>query len=267
MKDSLAVVNTIDSTLRMSDTTLLLKNTKTVSLFQNHLLVSTNPEIEIISRNVDYDYGITAVILVLFVFFVWLYSFNAKTINQLIVDFFQISAVSNFTRKGSSIGNGVSIISGLFFIVSISIIIGDALSYFDVQLFYFNVVEEPIIAVLLLLMYAVKILIVKFLGHLFKVQNVANSYAGQILSFCNTLGLFLLPVIILLSFYKQVSPLYFIYISVGLITVFVVIRLFKGFLLGLNSSKISGIYLFMYLCTLEILPFVVITKLVMLNIS
>jgi hypothetical protein len=69
-----------------------------------------------------------------------------------------------------------------------------------------------------------------------------------------------------LSFLKQISPLVFIYLGVAMVSAFMLIRAINTIVLGLgNSSKISKSYLFIYLCALEILPFIIIVKLIIIK--
>jgi len=69
-----------------------------------------------------------------------------------------------------------------------------------------------------------------------------------------------------LAFFRQVSPSVFIYAGYAIIGGFLAVRLIRGLAIGFNSSRVSKFYLFLYLCTLEILPFIVLVKLIMIYI-
>lgn len=240
------------------------KKSDTPSLFKNHLLISKHkyPEVHVIKHN----YVTTTLLFVLFVLFVWLYAFNFKTLTQVITNFFQFKSGSKRSRDGATIGNRAFIFFSLFFVTTLSMLTGKLLHYYNIKLFSTRIPDEVIIGLLIIATYTVKFMVIKFAGYLFKLQQEANDYILQIISFCNTLGLFLLPVIMLLSFLKQISPLVFIYTGVVIVSVFMVIRAINTIVLGLgNSSKISKFYLFIYLCSLEILPFIIIVKLIIIK--
>jgi hypothetical protein len=85
--------------------------------------------------------------------------------------------------------------------------------------------------------------------------------------FINLLGLIMLPVVICLEFVKHVNPVVFIYTGLFLIIGFLCMRLLRGIVIGMRSNRVSKFYLFLYLCTLEIVPFVILVKLFMLYIA
>jgi hypothetical protein len=109
--------------------------------------------------------------------------------------------------------------------------------------------------------------VIRFLGFVFQVQREASEYTTSIFLFGNVLGLFMMPVVILLAFAKDVNPLVFIYSGLVILTSFLCVRLIRGLIIGINSLRVSGFYLFLYLCTLEILPFVILVKLFLLKVK
>ena len=122
-------------------------------------------------------------------------------------------------------------------------------------------------AIVITTIYAVKFAAINLVGYVFQVQKEAKELMMSVFLFCNALGLFMLPLVICLSFVKQVSPLVFIYTGIAIIGSFILIRIVRGILIGLKSPRVSKFYLFMYLCTLEILPFILMVKLVILKIK
>lgn len=233
------------------------------SLFQNHLLTvkSDRPQLHV----TQYDYWITGIFLFLFTLFVWLYVTNRKKLNQIINGFYQTHYVNENKRDEFSMGNRVSFFLSVFFVLTLSIFIARTLSYYQIPLFE-NMFVEVIIAFIIMLVYTVKFISINLFGNTFQVQKEASDYMLSVFLFCNVLGLFMLPVVLCLTFIKQVSPVVFIYTGMGIIITFVCVRVIRGIFIGLNSPRISKFYLFMYLCTLEILPFIILTKIFILKI-
>ena len=250
-------------------TTIAEDTSTTPSLFQNHLLNIKNPQPKI--HTTDYDYWVTGILLFLYILFVWMYVSNYKKLGQIIKGVYINQNSNQMSREDLSIGNRVSVFLSIFFILTLTLFISRVLSYFDFHLSPFGqeniVVLNIITALILSLGYGIKFVIIKLLGFIFKAQKEANEYMMTIFLFCNTLGLFMLPLIICLTYVKQVSPIVFIYTGIGFIAIFFSIRLVRGLFLGLNRLEISKIYLFMYLCALEILPIIIIMKLFMLYVK
>lgn len=241
----------------------LKDTTATRSLFQNHLLTvkSDRPQLHI----TQYDYWITGIFLFLFALFVWLYVSNRKKLNQIIKGFYQTYYVNENKRDEFSMGNRVSVFLSVFFVFTLSIFISRTLSYYQIHLFANNAVEA-VLALIIVIAYGIKFISINIFGTIFQVQKEASDYMMSVFLFCNTLGLFMLPVVLCLTFIKQASPAIFIYTGMGIIISFMCVRVIRGIFIGLNSSRVSKFYLFMYLCTLEILPFILLTKIFILKI-
>ena len=166
-----------------------------------------------------------------------------------------------------SIGNRVTIFLSALFVTTFALFIYQVSSYYGYfttghQLVFFIKVVVVIIAA-----YALKIISVRIFGSVFQNQKEANEYAMTIFLFCNALGLFMLPVVVGVAFVRQISPECFIYLGYTIFGSFLCIRLLRGMIIGFNSIRISKFYLFLYLCTLEILPFVIMVKLFILKIK
>jgi hypothetical protein len=262
-------VNT--STVVKVDTAIAIKPVKkevsAPSLFQNHLLVpqSKYPKLHI----THYDYIISSILLLLVVFFVWLYAFDFKALTQVIKDFFSFRNSGKNNRENAATKNRTTIFLAAFFIVTLSLLVGKILEVYNIKLFsaVVPIPNEIIIAIVIVIAYAIKFITIKLSGLLFKIQNEADDYVNTIILYCNVTGLFMLPIIILMFFFKQVSPIVFVYVGIALVATFIVFRTLSGIVLGVNSTRIAKFYLFIYLCGLEILPFIIIIKLIMIGIK
>ena len=234
------------------------------SLFENHLLPPKTTEDQLhITRH---DFWVAGILLLLYTLFVWLYVSNRKKLNQVIRAFYVNRSGGQLSRDELALGNRVAVFLSIFFVVTSAIFIGHLLPYYGFDFFSSNFTLLSIVTgAVVILAYSFKFLTIKTIGYIFKVQKEAAEYTMLVFLFCNTLGLFMLPIVIGLTFIDQVPPSFFINTGLALIAVFIAIRTIRGLFLGLNSSRISKFYLFMYLCTLEILPFIILAKLFMLE--
>lgn len=264
-------VNNSNNSIIVSDTTLKLSqaessvdsNSTTVSLFEQHLLPvqHTQPQL----HPPQSDFWPAAILTGLYLMFIWIYVANRKKITQMISAFYLNRFNNLLSRDEFTIGNRVAVFLSLFFIVANTIFIVHLLSYLKVNFPFNTLVLSSLIGGGLLILYAGKMILINVFGYVFQVQKEASEYARLVFLYCNLLGLFMLPLSVCVVFMKQFSPAIFITAGVSMISIFILVRIIRGLFVGLNSTRISKLYLFVYLCTLEIMPFVILAKLFMLN--
>jgi len=234
------------------------------SFFVNHSLTVKNTVTQL--HFTKYEYGAAGLLFIAFALFVWLYVSNSKFMNQLFKSFYSTRFASQFTREENSIVNRATILLSIMFLLLATLFI------VKISEFY-NFVEPQnssflfMVGAILLVSYTVKLISIRFFGFVFKNLTEAYDYISTIVLFWNALALFLLPILCCLLFLKQIDAKVFITIGLIGIGVFLLIRFVKAIVIGLNSARISKLYLFLYLCTLEILPFVILYKLFLLNIG
>ncbi len=258
-----AKLHTISVGSPLDDTTIV------PSLFQSHLLTAKNSKSEIHYTN--YDYLVSGILLFLYILFVWMYVSNYKKLGQIIKGFYFSRYANQLSRDELAIGNRVSVFLSVFFVFTLTLFIGRILSYYGYHPSFLGKSSLPVVslvtALFIILAYCIKFATIKLFGFIFNLQKEASDYMLTIFLFCNALGLFMLPVVIGITFVKQVSPQVFIYSGMGIIALFLFVRIIRGLIRGLYSSEISKIYLFLYLCALEILPFIILVKLFILYVK
>ena len=96
-----------------------------------------------------------------------------------------------------------------------------------------------------------KILLIWLISITFKNTETAREYIQNILIYNLVLGIMLLPLLLLIIYtYHEL----FLYIAAGLALIMIGLRFIRGIAIGLSDSNFSLFHLFLYLCTLEILP-------------
>jgi len=97
----------------------------------------------------------------------------------------------------------------------------------------------------------IKILAIWLIGITFKNPETAREYIQNILIYNLVLGILLLPLLLLIIYtFHEV----FFYIAGAIAAILLGLRFFRGIAIGLSDPKFSLFHLFLYLCTLEILP-------------
>jgi hypothetical protein len=109
--------------------------------------------------------------------------------------------------------------------------------------------------------YALKFLVLKTCGWLFEQEREMATYIFHIFLINNLLGIILLPFICLLAYNESISGNWLIIPPLVFAGLAFFWRLFRGLQIGVSSSS-SPLYLFLYLCTLEIAPLMVLIRIV-----
>lgn len=118
-----------------------------------------------------------------------------------------------------------------------------------------------LVSLLILLLFGLKILITRLIGYLFSIQKILKDYIVVLyLSYFN-MGMLVLPVALLQAFSPLDAANWLAYITLAWVALAVLIRLGKVAYHLIVNYRFSKFYLFMYLCTLEIAPVLIIVKL------
>jgi hypothetical protein len=237
----------------------------TKSLFQEHLLPVKTKKPQ--PHNTHFDFTVTGILFLSFILFVWLYAFNRKRLNQIVKGFYIHRFANQLAREEVAFGNRVSLFLSTLFILTATLFTTKMLGHyrlFETQSEYILFLQ---IAAVLLGIYALKIISVKLVGFIAQMQKPAADYTMTVFLFCNTLGLVMLPLVIGMVFIRQIQPIVFIYTGIFIFITFSVIRLIRGIVIGLNYPRISKFYLFLYICALELVPFIIMAKLFLLRIG
>jgi hypothetical protein len=110
--------------------------------------------------------------------------------------------------------------------------------------------------------YALKFLILKISGWLFGADRETAIYIFNIFLINNILGIALMPLIALLAYNPVPGILILVRCGVILISAAYLYRISRGILAGISMPGFSPLYLFLYLCTLEIAPLLVLIRLI-----
>lgn len=117
----------------------------------------------------------------------------------------------------------------------------------------------PIILMGVVLAYLIKFVSNAILAYVFSHEQMTPSYSYNVLLYNYLFGVFLIPALALIYF-SNINDLSLLkFIIVPLILIVLTIRFIRFFVIGI-SNNISILYIILYICTLEILPLVVLGK-------
>jgi hypothetical protein len=122
-----------------------------------------------------------------------------------------------------------------------------------------------LLSVVLMLVYVsgfffFKMGLIKFLGFILKTKDLSKLAVFFSMLFDRTLGFILFPLVVLLYFFSfEVSNVVLV-ISLALFLILMLMKLFWLWKIGTNSFGLPQFYIFLYLCTLEIFPLLMLAK-------
>jgi Domain of unknown function (DUF4271) len=113
--------------------------------------------------------------------------------------------------------------------------------------------------------YALRHLLISFVGFVFPVEKEVAKYHFTITIFNLLLGLFLFPLNLLIAWGPPELARSLLYFSLGLIALFYFLQCIRGLGIGAKFLSSAQLHFLAYLCVVEIAPILVLVKLVFLQ--
>ena len=101
-------------------------------------------------------------------------------------------------------------------------------------------------------------------GTLFETRQETGEFLFNMSNFNRSLGMILIPLVALISFSPVKDPKIIVFTGITIVLAFNLVLLHRGILI-LLKKQFSILYLFLYLCTLEFLPLLLIYKVVVVE--
>jgi hypothetical protein len=232
------------------------------SLFTEHILPASDKTPKtIITNNSDWLLG---VFILCFVLVASAKVFFSRRLGQILKAFISPTSINQLARDGNLFNESISFILSAVFFISLSVLIFEGLQqYIGAKILNIpNYLLFGAIFLLLLFFYLSKKVLIKIIGFIFHTKRESRDYQLNTLIFNIIAGLFILPVSFLLYYSppKEANWLFlFSFVILGLVVIY---RVFRAFLIGISLSKFSVFYLLLYLCIVEILPILIIFKVI-----
>lgn len=119
--------------------------------------------------------------------------------------------------------------------------------------------------VLSALLFSLKHIILSVIGKIFPLKEAASKYSFLMASANISIGLFLVPFNLLISFVAGIQG-FLIFWVISLIAIFYLLRAFRALSFSGKLFASDKFHFLLYLCTLEILPILLIAKVIWTNI-
>jgi hypothetical protein len=248
-----------DTTSGMESIAFPVQPVKT-SFFTSHLLKPTqvNP-VSFIKLQPDW-------ILVLFLFsfglLAWIQVSYSRRLRQILLAPYSKRFLNQLIRDGNIIKERISVALLIVYFIGISLLLYQT----NILLIHHTIYNMSgfrlylLIVASLLIYWVSKILLVGFLGKIFKTYQATYEYILNIFILIIVSGVVLLPLLVLTIYLKS---LFLLYICLIIFILLFLFRFIRGFIIGFSVSRFSYMLLFVYLCSLEILPVIILAKLIL----
>jgi hypothetical protein len=210
------------------------------------------------------EYWVPSVSLFSLLIIVWARNTHSNRFARIGKAFFNIREFYQVVREEYAMINSLSIAMVILFILNLSVFIYQLNAYYDVFALTPNAFVFFIKIVLFVsLFFLIKLVVVNLLGFMFygRSEQVAD-FVYNIFLMNNISGLALIPVIIFMAYFSLVSKPTIILLSCIILISIYLYRILRTFNISIGEGRVSKLYFFAYLCTLEFLPFVVIFKVI-----
>lgn len=190
---------------------------------------------------------------------------DSKKFLKVLVSPFSLQVSKQLLREDYKINKRVSAVLSLCFILVMAYMTYLTNHYFGLILEGVKPIRQfAFFALVICAMYLIKFSTNMFLAILTDTKDLAREYGFNVFVFCQTLALLLLPLIICIQFSRYSTEL-FLYPAYIICLLFYILRLFRGFVVSVIEQGIGILYIFLYLCALEILPLLVLVKFLVVN--
>jgi len=184
-------------------------------------------------------------------------AFYQKFTKQLFLSVFAQRYANQYLKEENVFTERVTFLVTTIMLINISLVLSKII--FDTNLSPFDFLNVFVFTAIFFLS---KTIIIHLLGHVFMLKSLAKLGIYFSFLFDRVMGITLFPIIVLLFFSSINSSSILLAFSVVIIALFLLIKIFWLWKIGIGGFGLSRYYLFLYLCTLEILPLLVFTKVV-----
>jgi len=229
---------------------------QTTSVFAPHSLVPKhNGPLPIEKQSTDW---FTLIFVACLFILAWIQTSYAKRLGQIFKAVAQSHYVNQLEREGNLFKERISLGLGFIFYTISSIFVFLIVRKFaGIPDGFHNLTFTAIIMCGLMAYQLIKSSLVYLSGIIFDTREAARQYQLNILIFNYVIGITLFPLAIVVFYWDNI-----LLMTTGIILVVLLLlyRLYRGILTGLTNKSYNLFYLFLYLCTLEILPLILLYK-------
>jgi hypothetical protein len=204
--------------------------------------------------------GLLGFIFLMLVIFAILKNAFSKQLMAIVQSFFSNRILNNINKED----NLFSSWPFLLLFIQFGFILG---MFFFLVAQYYNMYQAQqsfrfffSISIIIIIFYALKLLVLRFLGYLFNIQRPVGEYISILyLSYFNASLLFI-PLVVAFALSPLKYGVVYIALAFVLLGVIYAFQLLRAGVTILSNNKFSRMHLFLYFCALEICPILILIK-------
>lgn len=233
------------------------------SIFYGHSLKVIHPSPIINTKQQSYWQGL--LLFILFSIYVVIRVSEPKKILKIFISVFSLQEAKQLFREEFKLTKRISLLLGIGFILIIAFLMQLTNEYFGSILNNYSHLQQYLLFVVVIcLTYLIKFIVNYTLAIISSNTELGKEYFFNVFIFSQTIGVIILPLIICLKFTKYPTE-WFLYPALIICGGFYALRLFRIFIVSTTEQNIGILYIFIYLCALEILPLLVLIKFLLVN--
>jgi hypothetical protein len=203
---------------------------------------------------------VIAVILFLFVYAAVLNRLISKDILNVIEAFYLKRSLTKLTREDNLLTSWAYIFLFILFGLTVGLYVYELILYYDINYSITGFQLFLACSLFATVVFTGKIIALRVLGFIFDMQRITGEYISILyLTYFNIAFIFL-PVVVCFSLFPSwlIYPL--LVFSVVLIITLFIVQYLRSALNIISEFRFPKIYLFVYLCALEICPIIILIK-------
>jgi hypothetical protein len=186
---------------------------------------------------------------------------NEKKYLLILKSFFSLSSSRQLLREDYRINKGTSVLLIIIFLIGIPFFLLKVNAFYNYYKFENEFAFYMQVLLILLIVYSLKFITLISISTIFNSKEIVEEYINHIFFSLKAIGIFIFPLLVLLEFSK-LNDLPIIFSGFIFCLIFYSIRVSRGILILMNEKSTSISHIFLYFCSLEILPLMVIIKLI-----
>lgn len=214
-----------------------------------------------IPGRVQFDW-ITILLMASILLLVWIRLINKKYLLSVVKSIVSFQESTSLYREKNSLMEKASFMVNLLFLSNISIFIiqlylfyGVDISGIENHVFYFILIGSFVG------LFIFRALTSLMIGFLFLQQSVFSEFFHNVNIYTKNMGLFLLPVVIILQFLSYDYLPFIVYTGIFVVVILYLLHIIRSFQIFIRKN-VSISYMILYLCAFEFAPFLIIYKIV-----
>ncbi|MCB9363862.1 MAG: DUF4271 domain-containing protein [Flavobacteriales bacterium] len=199
----------------------------------------------------------TMLLLIAFGLLGFIKAFSSTRFNQIIKSIFSMHAAEEVVREEKVFFHRVNLSLFLLYVIGVLLLIISILIFYSSDVILSGIYIK--IALFIIAAYVVKFTSTLVISAIFSRKDLSETYAYNTLIYNYLFGVILLPCLAFIYFSNIPFEIIINYVIIPSFAFTFLFRIFRLFMVGIQNNFFV-LYIILYICTLEILPLVVLSK-------